>query len=621
SRGFGVMTMLPVKFRKLSKAWQKLKLSSSRMKAKSSWLRWEDSSEEKDGEANASTLQYNCAIVHCMVECLQQLDLISIDKISLCVEDFYSNMSWDIGSGRIYKDAWGLRKLYPYALRRELDCFKRQQTPSALFKLIRHLRESLPPPDRKLKGICKTIAEKKKAEAEAGEEEHECQDEGEQGEEEEPDDDECLDVKEIKAGKDAGGSPVRRLPKKTATSAEDVLYLGTAKSQEQRELDDIMEKIRLLEIARSDETQPVDIRLVESPPSTSERDPDLPMVDPLMQKQLRSKKKDSLAPGKPKKNPKPKANDEGSSASPTMAMKVSGKAKGKQPAERSTGADAASSKKDLRNRKQGCPAVVVPQCAEHVVVVLQKKESLQMGKIFKGKPKRAPVLTTIFTIVSYLPLDYTEEYEALEMHGGEANVTSTMKKNGISVASITWGPDSLDFMSHGFPCLRNLIMHCSFVSTPEVYAVLHAEAEAWKHCTCKIHWGGSDGRQATHQHWTLCSWVLSKCACQDQTLPEASFGIDAGTGYEADMDGGGPSFPPHPGAPPMGTLDLAGESVSCQLLVSKQRPLKESPAVLELQGNSYLSSHSYGKAIIHCLQEEGATYLHRCTRGYRVYRV
>ncbi|CAE7837774.1 unnamed protein product [Symbiodinium microadriaticum] len=83
------------------------------------------------------------------------------------------------------------------------------------------------------------------------------------------------------------------------------------------------------------------------------------MVDPLMQKQLRSKKK---------------------------AMKVSGKAKGKQPA----GADAASSKKDLRNRKQGCPAVVVPQCAEHVVVVLQKKESLQMGKIFKGKPKRAP---------------------------------------------------------------------------------------------------------------------------------------------------------------------------------------------------------------------------------------
>ena len=250
------------------------------------------------------------------------------------------------------------------------------------------------------------------------------------------------------------------------------------------------------------------------------------------------------------------------------------------------------------------------------------------------------VLTTIFTIVSYMPLDYTEvgwtgfcvsshdlenfaqmlldsvqEYEALEMHGGEANVTSTMKKNGISVASITWGPDSLDFMSQGFPCLRNLIMHCSFVATPEVYAVLHAEAEAWKHCTCKIHWGGSNGRQATHQHWTLCSWVFSKCACQDQTLPEASFGIDAGTGYEADMDGGGPSFPPHPGAPPMGTLDLAGESVSCQLLVSKQRPLKESPAVLELQGNSYLSSHSYGKAIIHCLQEEGATYLHRCTRG------
>ena len=83
------------------------------------------------------------------------------------------------------------------------------------------------------------------------------------------------------------------------------------------------------------------------------QDPDLPMVDPLMQKQLRSKKKDSLAPGKPKKNPKPKAKDEGSSANPTKAMKVSGKAKGKQPA----GADAASSKKDLRNRKQDGEAV------------------------------------------------------------------------------------------------------------------------------------------------------------------------------------------------------------------------------------------------------------------------
>lgn len=78
------------------------------------------------------------------------------------------------------------------------------------------------------------------------------------------------------------------------------------------------------------------------------QDPDLPMVDPLMQKQLRSKKKDSLAPGKPKKSPKP---------NPTKAMKVSGKAKGKQPAERSTGADAASSKKDLRKRKQDGEAV------------------------------------------------------------------------------------------------------------------------------------------------------------------------------------------------------------------------------------------------------------------------
>ena len=48
------------------------------------------------------------------------------------VEHFYDNMEWEVGSGRVYKDAWGLRKLYSYALRREADCWKREQTPNDL---------------------------------------------------------------------------------------------------------------------------------------------------------------------------------------------------------------------------------------------------------------------------------------------------------------------------------------------------------------------------------------------------------------------------------------------------------------------------------------------------------
>lgn len=76
--------MLTVKFLKLSKAWQKLPLSKSRQTASASWLRWEDSSEEKDGEVNASTLSYNCAMVHCMVENLQQLTLVSVDSLLKC---------------------------------------------------------------------------------------------------------------------------------------------------------------------------------------------------------------------------------------------------------------------------------------------------------------------------------------------------------------------------------------------------------------------------------------------------------------------------------------------------------------------------------------------------------
>ena len=39
-------------------------------------------------------------------------------------------MQWDVSASRLYKDSWGLRKLYSYALRREGDAFKRGQTPA-----------------------------------------------------------------------------------------------------------------------------------------------------------------------------------------------------------------------------------------------------------------------------------------------------------------------------------------------------------------------------------------------------------------------------------------------------------------------------------------------------------
>lgn len=79
-----MVVALSVKHRKLSKAWQHLQLTKTRKKGGSPWLRWEDDSEEKDGEANATTLKYNVAMVHCMMECLQQLTLLSIEKLMAC---------------------------------------------------------------------------------------------------------------------------------------------------------------------------------------------------------------------------------------------------------------------------------------------------------------------------------------------------------------------------------------------------------------------------------------------------------------------------------------------------------------------------------------------------------
>ncbi|CAE7216939.1 unnamed protein product [Symbiodinium sp. CCMP2592] len=165
-------------------------------------------------------------------------------------------MEWEVSPGRIYNDAWGLRKLYSYALRRELDGPEVQK----LYKLIRRIRDTNPAPERKLKGICKIIAARKAGEEEEKvceeEEEDECWDEAEQGEEETMEDDVCVcvcvcDLDKPAPAEEARESPVRRLGQKTATKCEEVLCLGVTSSKEKLELDDVLEKIKVLQLAKS----------------------------------------------------------------------------------------------------------------------------------------------------------------------------------------------------------------------------------------------------------------------------------------------------------------------------------------------------------------------------------
>ena len=47
----------------------------------------------------------------------------------------------------------------------------------------------------------------------------------------------------------------------------------------------------------------------------------------------------------------------------------------------------------------------------------------------------------------------------MELFVGDPAVNTTMKAQGLRVAAIQWGPDSLDFMCHGLQCLRKLLMH------------------------------------------------------------------------------------------------------------------------------------------------------------------
>ncbi|CAE7832315.1 STRN3 [Symbiodinium sp. CCMP2592] len=246
---------MAARFAKLTKAWQNLKLSKSRQAKGMPWLRWEEE-EERECEPGAQALTFNCQMVRLMVEHLQQLTLVSIVLLQK-VEEFYENQGWDVTPSRIYKDSWGLRKLYSYALRREADCHKRGQTPAGeavqkLFQLIRELRNTLPTPARKLKGCVKQIYERKKAE------------EGERADEEQ-EEEEALET------------PVRRLQAKTAVAEEEVLFVGSSETKEKKELKKVLAQISELKLLQPDNDK-------DGPKEAD-------LVDPQMQRSMRTAKK------------------------------------------------------------------------------------------------------------------------------------------------------------------------------------------------------------------------------------------------------------------------------------------------------------------------------------------
>eukprot|EP00439_Symbiodinium_sp_Y106_P051026 s95_g6.t1 len=225
-----------------------------------------------------------------------------------------------------------------------------------------------------------------------------------------------------------------------------------------------------------------------------------------MQRQLRANKKKTLAKGKAKKpeDPQdPEEDDLGSTKGPKRATKPKDdknlkKGKGKpgdsaatkkaaanakkKPAKQDEDAAANAKKKPAKQdedveeegeRQLGCPTCRFVQQLLWCLGFANVRQVLDDGEVqlevLEGEAATlqgmyscatiADVLITIFTIVSYMPLDYTQEYEAMELYVGEPAVSQTMKANGLKVAAITWGPDSLDFMCHGFQCLRKLTMH------------------------------------------------------------------------------------------------------------------------------------------------------------------
>ncbi|OLQ10813.1 hypothetical protein AK812_SmicGene5425 [Symbiodinium microadriaticum] len=503
--------MADVRFARLTKAWKHLKLSKSRQSKGLDWLRW-DEDEDKEAEPSSHTLTLNCPMVYCMFECLQQLTLISIDRLSksatqlaLEVEQFYVDMEREVTAARLYKGD-GVKKL---------------------FQLIRHYRDTLPPPKRVLKGCCKTIQERREREekvedmSEEKEEEQVCE---EGGEEEELQDDPVVHVPEVKKASEVP-EPVRRIKRKSKEETEDILYMGSGESKEKKELDAIRLKIKALELSETYtdhftclassvkrsrastcdpselETQPIDILAATSPactpnPKLSSEDLATPpkdgaalSVDPQQQRLLRKKKMAAISEakgkgkgggaGKKKGKKEEKATGDDSKEKPLPKAKAKAKAKGKakekksepgtaktanrstaKTANRSTPKAAKAGKGDELKRALGCPKCRHSEKGLGYMVKV---------KFLKGIPKRAPpplpassamlsearrqmimqilrdagaptILLVVLAIVCNMPLDFKEEYEAVEFSNDDPVVSKALKKR--------WPTGNLSALSH-----------------------------------------------------------------------------------------------------------------------------------------------------------------------------
>ncbi|CAE7769723.1 STRN3, partial [Symbiodinium microadriaticum] len=330
--------------------FQHLKLSKSRQNKGLPWLRWEEG-DEREGEPGAQ------------------------------VEEFYEHMMWDVSPTRIYKG----------------------EAVQKLFKLIRHLRSSLPPPARVLKGCVKQIHERKKAEE--GERTHEEQKEdevtGQEGEEEaELEDDEIIEVEEkppqLKRLKPIE-TPVRRLAEKTNAAEEEILFVGSGKSKEKQELDEVLDKISKLKLTPDNDK--------------ALKEPDL--VDPQMQRSMRNAKKAAIS-----------------------AAKARGKGKG--AGKKSKGKGKQKEKSPERAKGQA-PAATNPK-AKAKASATKKKNAAEK------------ILKVIFEIVSHMDIDLSQEYVALEFFVHHTMVSTTMKASlgsipgtglGIHVdggAALIWPP-------------------------------------------------------------------------------------------------------------------------------------------------------------------------------------
>ena len=65
---------------RLPQAWKHLKLTGTR-KENGQWLKWRSDEPSDEGEPNKQSLEYNCPMVYCMFELLQNLDTVPVKPL------------------------------------------------------------------------------------------------------------------------------------------------------------------------------------------------------------------------------------------------------------------------------------------------------------------------------------------------------------------------------------------------------------------------------------------------------------------------------------------------------------------------------------------------------------